>query len=327
MVGIRRNKMDIEINPLKPGVKFSSLQTFDHGDNTIFIFGDVVFGSENATTSPRYFGGTYMPISPASHYFHFLKEYVGSFLYYKKHIDETVKPLWIETPVLTLDYHDTNKPIQTIFDLLVNKIKNPIVFLNYNLMNNLHLHFEKIAVIYDSAVVFVSSEFPHFDQFKHTNNKEVRDFLQDFLIKDSSYPQKVYVSRKKVSAVLNANNSKTHISRPNEIYVDEAIEDYFIQSGFSVIDFSGMELENQIKYMYNATHVAGLIGANTWNGIFCDNNTTFYCIKTQRWFNHPYDVDIKSVINANFNYVDLFNLESYENVYNELVQKIGLAIE
>jgi capsular polysaccharide biosynthesis protein len=198
----------------------------------------------------------------------------------------------------------------------------PIIFLHINNMFNINIEIEKVAIIYDTATFFVSTEFPHFDQFKHTNNLEVREFLSPLMRKDISYPKKVYVSRKNVSKFLEENNKKNHISRYNEKFVDDAIEDYFTQNNYVSIDFSGMPLEQQILYMYNARHVAGLMGAGTWNGIFCDNDVEYYCLRTHFWFNHEYNKDIEQVIKVKYKVIDIINQFSYESVFNELSEKM-----
>lgn len=311
--------MDTEIQFLKPGVKYDSLTTYSHDNNTIYEFNSVKYSNDQ--TLVKKLNGTYLPVVSGLHYFHFLKEYVGSFLYYKKHINKDARVLWLNINIKTYKYHDCSKPVEEILNLLLeNNI--PVIFLDPDELFKHNLEFEKIAIIYDPAAYIVSTQFPYFDQFKHTNNIEVRDFLKPLMIKDSSYPKKVYVSRKQVSSYLEKNNLKDHISRYNEKHVENALEYFFINKGYTKIDFSGMTLKDQIMYMYNASHVAGLMGAGTWNGIFCDNDVKYFCIKTHMWFNHEYNKDIESVIDVDYRLVEILNTESYESVTKELNQKI-----
>jgi hypothetical protein len=76
--------MDTEINFLKPGTRYKDIITYDHGENTIYEFESVRYGNNNKESIVRKLKGTYLPIVPTPHHFHFLKEYVGSFLYYKE---------------------------------------------------------------------------------------------------------------------------------------------------------------------------------------------------------------------------------------------------
>ena len=313
--------MDSEIDFLKPGVEFDSFKTYDHTENTIYEFGNVRYSQKNSKETIRKLKGTYLPIVPCPHYFHFIKEYLGSFLYYRKHIDPKAKVLWIDCYWPGDEFHNTQEPIQKTLEMLSDN-DIPFTFIHLNDMFSHNIEIEKVAVIYDTSAFVVSSSFPHFDQFKHTNNAEVRDFFSPLMKKDISYPKKVYVSRRKVSESLQRQNKKNHISRYNEDHVENALEDFFVEKGYSVIDFSGMKLEQQIMHMYNATHVAGLMGAGTWNGIFCDNGVNYICLKTHKWFHHEYNKDIESVIDLNYSLVDINNQESYDSVFLELSNKI-----
>jgi Glycosyltransferase 61 len=316
--------MDLEINPLKPELSFKSMKTYDHGENTIYEFENVGHSVLLNKNMVRKFKGTYLPIVPAPHYFHFLKEYLGSFLYYKKHIDSNAKVLWLDSVWEGDKHHDTQEPIKKTLEILTeNNIS--IVFLKHNDILKSEIEFEKIAIIYDTSTFLVSTEFPHFDQFNHTNNEEVRSFFSHLMKKDENYPKKVYVSRKNVSEILEKENKKNHISRYNPPHVEKALEDFFTQKGYETIDFSGMPLEKQIMYMYNATHVAGLMGAGTWNAIFCDNNVNIFCLKTHFWFHHEYEKDIHKVIDANYKIIEIINQKSYDSVLNELIEKISEA--
>jgi len=313
--------MDTEIEFLRPGVTYTSFSTYNHGENAIYEFSNVRYATSFDSLKIRKLKGTYLPIVPTPHYFHFLKEYLGSFLYYQEHIDKNAKILWLNTKWDGPEYHNTHEPIQKTLEMLSEK-NIPIVFLHLDDIAKNNIELEKVAVIYDTATFFVSNQFPPFDQFKHTNNEQVREFFKDFMIKDETYPKKVYISRRDVSYYLKEQDKKDHISRYNEEHVENALEDFFTTRGYHVISFSGMHLEKQIMYMYNATHVAGLMGAGTWNGIFCDNGVRYYCLQTHMWFNHEYDKDMERVINLNYSLIKVHNTESYESVSNELNQAI-----
>lgn len=313
--------VDTEINFLQPGVKYKSVRSFDHEENVIYEFENVRYATTNEEKRIRKLKGTYLPIVPTPHYFHFLKEYLGSFLYYREHINPAAKVLWINAHWEAEDYHDTHEPIQKTLEILSEK-NIPIVFLNINQILDNNIEFEKVAIIYDPAAFFVSTEFPYFDQFKHTNNEQVREFFKDFMIKDLSYPKKVYVSRRSVSKYLSKNNMKSHISRYNEDHVEDALEDFFVQRGYHVINFSGMPIQEQIMYMYNATHVSGLMGANTWNSIFCNNGVKHYCLQTHMWFNHEYNKDIEKVIDVDYKLIKIHNIDTYESVVKDLSDQI-----
>lgn len=313
--------MDTEIEFLRPGVTYSSLRTYDHGENTIYEFDNVRYATTSEDIKIRKLKGTYLPIVPAPHYFHFLKEYLGSFLYYREHINKNAKVLWINLHWSGDEFHNSHEPIQKTLEMLSDK-NIPIVFVHLEDMLKNNIEFEKVAVIYDTSAFFVSDQFPPVDQFKHTNNEQVREFFKEFMVKDPIYPKKVYVSRRNVSKFLGEHNLKSHISRYNEDFVEDALEDFFVKRGYKVIVFSGMPIKEQIMHMYNATHVAGLMGAGTWNGIFCDNGVRYFCLQTHMWFLHEYNKDMERVINLNYSLIKINDVSSYKSVTKELEDQI-----
>jgi hypothetical protein len=189
----------------------------------------------------------------------------------------------------------------------------PIVFVHLDDMLKNNIEFEKVAVIYDTSAFFVSDQFPPVDQFKHTNNEQVREFFKEFLVKDASYPQKVYISRRNVSKYLEESNLKTHISRYNAEFVENALEDFFVKRGYKVVVFSGMPIKEQIMHMYNATHVAGLMG---------DNSVSYFCLQTHMWFLHEYNKDMERVIDLDYSLIKINDVSSYESVTKELESQI-----
>jgi hypothetical protein len=311
--------MDLEISPLNFDAKFDSLEVFDSGDITFFKFKNVLFGNSSNPEEVRILKGTYVPIVPTPHYFHFLKESLGSYLHYKKNVNSRCKVLWLDLDWNPTAYHNAQKPIQETLEILTEGSSH-LVFMPLSSLEKKEsspVMFEEMVIGYDPGII-LTSMFPRFDQFKHHNNDLVRDFFKDMLIKDLSMPSKIYISRREVSKYLHDNKDLENISRYNPKYVEDALEDYFKESGYTIINLSGMSIRDQIKYFYNAEHVAGLLGAGIWNGIFSDNGCKFFVIRTHAWFNHEYDIDINSVIDAEYKLVDIFDRLNYNEVYQEV---------
>lgn len=311
--------MDLEISPINFGAKFESLEVFDSEDITFFKFKNVIFGNSDRFDNVRVLKGSYVTIVPTPHYFHFIKESLGTYLHYKQRVNKEAKVLWVDLKWDPTEYHNAQKPIQETLKMLTEG-HTQLVFMPIHSLENRDsspLMIEEMVVGYDPGIV-LTSMFPRFDQFKHHNNDLVRDFFSNMLIKDSSMPSKIYISRKEVSQALAKNNDLNNISRYNPEYVEDALEDYFVESGYTIINLSGMSIQDQIKYFYNATEIAGLLGAGIWNGIFADNGCKFFVIKTHDWFDHDYDIDIKSVIDADYKLVEIFNKLNYEEVYQEI---------
>lgn len=315
--------MDLEIRPLNFNAKFEDMEVFDDGDITFYKFKNVVYGSVDKPERIRVFKGSYVPIVPSPHYFHFIKEGLGTYLHYKKHININAKVLWVDLKWDPTEYHNAQKPIQETLEILTDS-GDSIVFMPMNVLEDKNnefspVMFEEVIIGYDPAVL-VTTLFPRFDQFKHHNNDLVRDFFSKFLIKDESMPKKIYISRREVSEVLAKNDDKDNVSRYNEKYIEDAIEDFYNNLGYKSINLSGMSIKDQIKYFYNASSVAGLLGAGIWNGIFADNGTEFFVLKTHKWFHHEYDKDISSVINSKYRVIELYDKVDYNDVYSSLLK-------
>lgn len=310
--------MDLEISPINFGAKFDSLEVFDSGDITFFKFKNVIFGNPDRFDEVRVLKGSYVPIVPTPHYFHFIKESLGTYLHYKK-INKEAKVLWVDLKWNPTEYHNAQKPIQETLKMLTDSQTN-LVFMPIQALESREsspVMLEEMIVGYDPGII-LTTMFPRFDQFKHHNNDLVRDFFSRFLIKDSAMPSRIYISRREVSESLSKNNDLDNISRYNPKYVEDALEDYFIKAGYTIINLSGMSIQDQIKYFYNAKEIAGLLGAGIWNGVFADNGCKFFVIKTHDWFDHAYDIDIKSVIDAEYVLVEIFNKLNYQEVYQEI---------
>lgn len=315
--------MDIEVKPLNLGARFESMEVFDDGDITFYKFKNVLYGKVDKIERVRILKGSYVPIVPGPHYFHFIKEGLGTYLHYKKYVDNNSKALWVDLKWDPTEYHNAQLPIQQTLEMLTQNGHNltfvPALVLENSGDTFSPMLFEEIVIGYDPSIM-VTSLFPRFDQFKHHNNDLVRDFFSSFLIKDKSMPEKIYISRREVSEILEKNNDKGNISRYNEKYIEDAIEDFYNNLGYVSISLSGMSISDQIKYFYNAKSVAGLLGAGIWNGIFSDNETEFYVLKTHSWFHHDYDQDIARVIDCKYNLIELYDKVDYQDVYNSLLK-------
>lgn len=312
--------MDTEITLLKPGASYNFLKCYEHGKNTVYEF-DQVLIENNEFTKKNILNGTYMLLTNSGHYFHFLKEYVGSYLYYKKHIDDNLKILWVEADWQAPDFHDTNQPIEKCFEML--KVDCPeIIKISLGEFITQNFKIEKLAVIADPGWMILNRSFPPYEQSLNGCNKELREFIKPLMIEDLLKPKKIFISRKKVSESLREKKDFKSISRYNPEWLEKAIEDFFKIRGYTIIELSGMTIEDQVSYFYNADYVAGQMGAGLINGIFSKDGTKFVCIKTHKWFHYPYDEDIWQVINAEYEYAELYDKKDYTEAFSSLYDQL-----
>lgn len=311
--------MDIEIEVLRPNNKFKNFYAFDHGKNTIFMFDEIRINPNRKLV--KTLSGTWMVVVLAQDYFHTLKESVGSYLYYKKHIDKDINILLVDLNPYEVPFHKARKVTQELFMLLTKDNKN-LFHINADEFYSRGIFIEKLALIYDGNKAMVNDSFPYFRQEKNANNKVVRDFLKDYMVEDLDKPKKIFISRRIVSEILEKENKLDSLSRYNPKWVEDAIEDFFIAHGYTILELSGMSLDDQIGYFYNADYVAGQIGNGSINGIFCKPGTNFVFLKTHNWFHYPYHEDIDQVIQANHTIVELYNSQSYDQITKDLYAKL-----
>lgn len=310
--------MDIEFKVFRDKTSFDDVSCYDIEENTIFEFNNFIV-SKGGKKDPIRLDGTWMVITLPPDYFHFLKEYFGSILFYKKHVSPDLKILVVDLNYEDLKYHTTKKVNLNILTKLAKESKD-IVYINFDEFWNENIIIEKLALIYDGSKVLVNDAFPYFDQTRAANVKVLREYMQPLMKFDHTKPKKIFITRKLVSKVLEEQKRFDHISRYNPEWLENAIEDFFIKNGYTIIELSNMSLENQVSYFYNADYIAGQIGNGMINSIFAKETTNFIYLRTHEWFAYPYFNDASRVFDIKYNVVDIFKTTNYEEAYS-LVEK------
>lgn len=88
-------------------------------------------------------------------------------------------------------------------------------------------------------------------------------------------------------------NSQDYRSRKYEH--EEAIINYFIDLGYTPVDFSKMSFIEQVQHAMNATHYAGLKGSNMMNAVFSSPTTVVTEMIVCNWWNYGFDAYFKSL--------------------------------
>jgi len=312
---------------------YEKYELIDDPNGAIHAFTHVSFGnplSKNIVCLP----GTYSLFCCVPHYFHFLKEYLAFYLYYKNKYDNSLKYLWIDHNKFM---YPKNQNMPHICDFTFKRID---MFSGARVADS-EIHestylVEKIVVMFDSQHALLNKKVKQSNYWGTPDlNKELALFFQQYAERDDLSPKKIFLSRKIVSEELPKypENSQEGISwkrrqislRYNEPWVENTIEDFFADNDYVSVQLSGMTIPEQVKLFYNATDVAGLLGTAFYNGIFSNSGTNFIAIRTSPAYWYDFENDIKSVITANFNYVNVYTKDSPAQIKEILARSTRLS--
>lgn len=281
-------------------------------DGPISVFENVRIKNNPLLGDFVFFTGTHIPITCTPHYFHFLKEYYGFYLYYKNKYDSKAKYLWIENDYFYPPYQNMDKVCKYCSD----QISNGTVINNTPKIN---LHIEKLVILFDSQKCIMGEAYqqPNYTYTPGINN-ELRKSIIPF-IKQTSFSKNIYLSRKIVSENLPNHpvDSGNHVLQnwKNEQirlrYVDPTLEDEiekdYANKGYEIVQLSGMDILSQASIFNYAEKISGLLGTAFYNGIFSNEKTFFEALKLNKNYHYGFDIDISTVLpNSVFKYKELY---------------------
>jgi hypothetical protein len=281
-------------------------------DGPISIFENVRIQNNPLSNDFVFICGTYVPITCTPHYFHFLKEYYGFYIYYKNKYDHDAKYLWIEHDYFYPSYQNMDSVCRHCYD----QISDGIVLKNFPGVN---LHIEKLVILFDSqkCITGATYEQPSYLYTPGINSELRKDILP--MMRRSHHGKKIYLSRKIVSEDL-----PNHPVRPGHEslkkwkseqirlrYVDpeleERVEAEYSANGYEILQLSGMDILEQAYIFNNAEKVAGPLGTAFYNGIFSSEKTNFEGLKLNKNYHYSFDVDVRTVLpNASFEYREIY---------------------
>lgn len=272
-------------------------------DGPVSVFEHVSFRGD----SELVLDGSYIPITCTSHYFHFLKEYLGFYLYWREKYDPDVKFLWLDNNI----YYPPHQDMQNVCDWAWNQIiGNAGVRIHQFTLPGVRI--EKLVVLFDNAKCITSSFYrdPDYNDTPGINGVLRRMVLRK--IKPTE-PAKLFLSRRIVSEHLPVHPEYTpQMKKWKEHqlslrYVEPEreleIEREYADKGYEIVQLSGMSIIEQASMFNSATHVAGLIGTAFYNGIFANEQTEFEGLRINPVYFYDFAKEIRSVLpNAKFTY-------------------------
>jgi len=202
-------------------------------------------------------------------------------------------------------------------------------------------HFDEVYLIWDPLNFFIEKKYKFLDMGSHwsgipyawwarLNWQEPDKFSGDifehqwwrfiglfemrsaFLKELESYPilpyKKIFISRKdadkRYEQKIKEEKERADFFRYVDPETNNMIEDYYVERGYHPVNFEGMGYLDQLNYIRNATHVAGLIGSGF---------TSLYiakpgCQVTEILVNKKYEFSYKflaDLVPLRFNRIDL----------------------
>lgn len=314
-------KPSLEITPiLKNNISYSSITQEVLDGLNVYKYKDVII-KNNDTSNIIYLKGTNTLLTGVRHYFHYLKEYLGPYLFYKNKCKETLNVIWINDAWGGERYHDVSEVVS-----FTKSIVNPKIEINYDDFIKNNYKIDELVVIFDGGYLVVDPYRHMIDHIYPKTDSALIELMSEYMVGDESMPDKIYISRRLVSQYLEEEGRTDHISRHNPAWLEDAIEDYFKSNGYTIIELSGMKFQDQVKHFYNAKKIAGQDGAGFINGIFCKNGAEFFLIKLHDWHSYSYENDILNIIQCKFNYLSMEKTESYEDATNQLLKILPYPI-
>ena len=259
------------------------------------------------------------------HYHHFIKEMLGPFLYYKNNIDNSVKILWIDQPIIS--------PTGQDMELVNSEIKKLLFDFGMHVIDIEDLRSTDLTV--DELITFAVGprflDIPNFIKnyiFGNTGyyhfpeiNQELRNFFTPYMIDDKLKPKKIFISRKDANkSIRDKNLAENFNNRYLSPEKEDEIEKFFIDNNYKILSLSGMSIFDQISYFYNAEKIAGVSGTNLCNIIFSKNEIDLYEIFTHINYSYPWHKETENFLKHNRFLLEIYN---EKNVYNYLERKIN----
>lgn len=321
------NNIQFETLLLQKNIYYEKLEILENEELPVYVFTNVNMRPNIKNNSIKLDGEWSIVWDAGGHYGHYIKEYAGGFVFCKSKF-KNLKPLFVRSGPLKPEDHvqlqQANNVIDFVNEMLYQDfggIKMPSEeFWSKNII------IDKLIIVMDNGRNLFRRDYPYFFECEAPGiSREMIKYFNRLKIDDPTKPKKIFISRKTMTQTIKEQNIQNRMHYKNRYFdewVEDALEQAFIEAGYTVIDFFGMSFEDQVSYSHNADFFAGIIGTSYHNGIWVKDGTTFYAIRPNTLYDFDWENDItKSLNNIKFNYIDLFECKNYEEVYN-LVKSI-----
>jgi hypothetical protein len=320
----------LEVPLLNYETYYDEVTTVENEGLPIYVFKNVRINPHLKDKKHYEMPGYWMGISDGGRqYGHYLKEYVGGYVYCQS-IFKDLKPFFIE-PHSGKDVYGSH-PLSHIINFCNEKIMNDFgdqrVYLYGNEIHETSFFIENLVIMMDNQKLLFNLQFPFFSEHHCPQvSKALAKYFGEYKVTDESMPKKIFMSRKNVSEDLKKQNLHVHNyfkMRYFDEWIEDAIEQAFIDKGYYIVTWSGMLLQDQIKVAHNATHMAGITGTSFHNAIWSQNGTKIYAVRPNNVYMFDWEHDIvNSLEDISYNYIDTWDCKSYEEIYDLVFNSIN----
>jgi hypothetical protein len=306
---------------------YDSVDISSHSDvGPIHKFRNIKIGKSK---EKLFLDGEWMVIANPYYYGHYLQEAIAPMIFYKKYINPDLKVLWLNQDV-DANAHDSNS------FMVIGEESRSILSSESDVFMNLDEFISKEIVFMNLVSFFYSSRFvpgleiknyTFKDLYQHNNvflNRELRNFYLPKVEINSSFPKKIFLSRKKRSSLIESFNDGKDSLRYAPGFYHNAIEDFFKLNDYRVLELAGMTVLEQASYIANAEEIAGISGTAFLNGIFAREGAKFNMILSEKNYTYRHQLDALSVAEFEFNFIEMYDKINYDQVYFELLEKVKI---
>jgi len=321
------NFIQFETLFLQKDIYYEKLEILENEELPVYIFTNVNMRPHIKDKTLNLTGEWSIVWDAGGHYGHYIKEYAGGFVFLKSKFPD-LKPLFFRSGPYKEGDHVQLQQAYNVVDTVNEMIYNDFggIKLSSGEYWNTNIVIEKLIVVMDNGRNIFRRDYPYFFECQAPGiSREMIKYFDRLKIEDPTKPKKIYISRKSMTQTIREQNIQNRMHYKNRYFdnwIEDALEQAFIDNGYTVIDFSGMPFEEQVSYSYNADVFAGIIGTSFHNGIWVKEGTTFFAVRPNTLYDFDWENDItKSINDIKFNYIDLFDCKNYDDVYN-LTQSI-----
>ena len=264
---------------------------------------DVSLADNRVVVEQKFIKGDFF-ILTFGHYYHFLIEQIGHYLYLKQ-FKPDLKPLYIWSGSLAESY-GLQKSIIDLLEIPSNHVINQYqIAVGGTLYQPKYSTYNNFYAIDDEKYVNWQQEFLK-ERAIHFQPTNMVGIISDYVLSkinhyDIPHKKKIFISRGYVNKkylidVYNSHSQENDFGKatPSALRlipedIENLIESKYKERGYAIVHLESMPLDEQANLFAKATHVAGFAGTNLLNVIFCKKDVAVEIIPYPRSYQFDFN--------------------------------------